>query len=166
MTAESSGVLEGLLRDNDLGWMIDTYNPRERAIPALVEKLASLSDIFRARFGDAPSFSPEDLRDEAARNPHKIVAFLQALRESSNLEMLVMVCRILQGLSIREVAMSYREVESFSLSVTLAPFGDVQSKSETYKTDNIFDAVLLRHFGITTVDERPLFDGFFPSRKR
>ena len=31
---------------------------------------------------------------------------------------------------------------------------------------DINDAALLRNFGITTVDGRPLFDGFFPRRKK
>ena len=31
MTPESPAILERLLRDNDLGWMIDMYAPRERA---------------------------------------------------------------------------------------------------------------------------------------
>jgi hypothetical protein len=77
-----------------------------------------------------------------------------------------MVWRILQGLSIREVAMNYRELEEFRLSVTLAPPGGKQDELETYCTDNIKDAALLRNFGITTVNSRPLFDGFFPRRAR
>ncbi len=73
-----------------------------------------------------------------------------------------MVWRILQGLSIREVAMSYREQEAFNLVVTLAlPEGNEQ---ETYRTDNIHDAALLRHFGIFTINGHPLFDGFIPMR--
>lgn len=34
---------------------------------------------------------------------------------------------------------------------------------EQYSSDSINDAILLRHFGITTLNGRPLFDGFFPS---
>ncbi len=62
--------------------------------------------------------------------------------------------------------MNYREQEEFNLSVTLARPGEDQVVSETYRTNDINDAALLRNFGITTVDGRPLFDGFFPSRKR
>ena len=80
--------------------------------------------------------------------------------------MLLMVWRILQGLSIREVAMNYREHKDFSLSVTLARKGEGQDELETYHTKDINDAALLRHFGITTMDGRPLFDGFFPLRKK
>jgi hypothetical protein len=166
MTPESPAVLERLLRDNDLGWMIDMYAPRDRAVPFLLEQLGRMTAEFRSRFRDEVSFAPETLRAEAERNPHKIRAFLQALGVSGNPDMLLMVWRILQGLSIREVVMNYRELEEFSLSVTLAPPGEEQDELETYRTTDINDAALLRNFGITTVNSRPLFDGFFPLRKK
>jgi hypothetical protein len=166
MTPESPAILERLLRDNDLGWMIDMYAPRERAVPFLLEQLARLTAEFRSRFGYEVSFAPETLRAEVERNPHKIRAFLQALGVSGNPDMLLMVWRILQGLSIREVTMNYREQKSFSFSATLARPGQEHDELETYHTDDINDAALLRHFGITTVDKQPLFDGFFPLRKK
>ncbi len=85
---------------------------------------------------------------------------------SGNPDMLVMVWRILQGLTIREVTMNYREQETFSLNVTLSRRGQEQDELETYRTKDINDAALLRHFGITMVNRQPLFDGFLPLRKR
>src|SRR5437879_2036271 len=161
MMPESPAILERLLRDNDLGWMIDMYAPRERAVPVLLEQLDNLTAEFQNRFHYEMSFAPEALNAEDERNPHKIRAFLQALGVSGNPDMLLMVWRILQGLGIREVTMTYREQEAFSLSVTLAHQGEEQGELETYRTNDINDAALLRHLGITTVDKRPLFDGFF-----
>ncbi len=165
MTLESSVILERLLRDYDLGWMIDMYSPRDRAVPDLLNKLERLTDGFRSRFGHDVSFSPETLRAEAERNPHKARAFLQALGTSGNQDMLLMVWRILQGMTIRDVKMDYREQESFSLIVTLARTSQEHDDLEEYHTNDIKDAALLRHFGIMKVDSRPLFDGFFPLRK-
>jgi len=163
---DSPTALEQLLRENELGWMIDMYWPPEHAIPFLLKQLDRLTVEFRARLGYDASFAPETLKAEAERNPHKIRAFLQALGVSGSPEMLLMVWRILQGLSIREVALNYRELQAFSLSVTLARPGDEQDELETYNSGDINDAALLRNFGITTLDGRPLFDGFFPSRKK
>jgi hypothetical protein len=166
MTPESPVILEHLLRGNDLGWMIDMYAPRERAVPLLLQQLDGLAVEFKNRFRYDVPFSPEALTAEAERNPHTVRAFLQALGVSRNPEMLLMVWRILQGLSIREVVMNYREQREFSLSVTLARPGEEKEQLEKYHTDDINDAALLRHFGITTVDGRPLFDGFLPMRKK
>lgn len=165
MTSESPAILERLLRENELGWMIDMCSPPAAAVPYLLEQLAGLAEEFENRFGYRVSFAPETLQAEADRNPHKVRAFLQAIGATSHRPMLVMVWRIIQGLSIREVAMTYREQDAFQLSVTLARPGEEQDELETYTTEDIHDAALLRHFGITTADGRPLFDGFYPLRK-
>jgi hypothetical protein len=163
MISKSPVVLEQLLRGNDLGWMIDMYSPRESAVPYLLEQLTRLTDEFRKKFGYDVSFDPEQLEAEAQRNPHKIRAFLQALAATGKIDMLIMVWRILQGLCIRRVVLDYTEQTSFQLVVFLARPGE-EGDLEEYSSDDINDAKLLRHFGITTIDKRPLFDGFFPLR--
>jgi hypothetical protein len=160
MTTESPAILERLLRANDLGWMIDMYTPRELAVPFLLEKLANVANAYRSRFHDEISFDPETLEAESRLNPHKILAFLQALGASRNPDMLVMVWRILQGLSIHEVTLDYREMENFSLRVTLSR-GE-GSEPEAYVSGDIRDARLLRYFGVASVSGQPLFDGFYP----
>jgi hypothetical protein len=164
MSPQAPAVLERLLRGNDLGWMIDMYAPPERPIPAFLEQLDQVATAYRTRIRVDVPFTPEALEAEAERNPHKVRAFLQALGTSRSPEMLVLVWRILQGLSIRKVVMNYREREAFSLTVTLARAGDGQELLEEYQSQDINDAALVRHFGIATIDGRPLFDGFYPLR--
>jgi hypothetical protein len=166
MTSESPAVLERLLRGNDLGWMIDMFAPRDRAIPHLLTQLDQVAKEYLKRFPAIESFTPEGLELEAQKNSHKVRAFLQAMGITRSADMLVMVWRILQGLSIREVVMNYREQEAFRLVVILARPGEEGDELEEYRSTDINDAALVRHFGITTVDGRPLFDGFFPMRER
>ena len=78
--------------------------------------------------------------------------------------MLVMVCGTITGLSIREVTMTYRERQSFDLRVVLARQEDDPNQLESYHSDDINDAALLRHLGIAAIGGKPLFDGFFPLR--
>ena len=166
MSQQSSAVLERLLRTNGLGWLIDTDPPPTQAtqvIPRVLQQLEKVDAEYRTRIGIPGPFSPEALEAESAQNPHKVRAFLQALRDSRSPQMLVMVWRILQGLSIRQVAMNYREQKEFSLTVILAPPGNAL-EAERYESKDIFDARLVRHFGIGTVCDQPLFDGFFPLR--
>ncbi len=59
MTPQSPAVLERLLRDNDLGWMIDMYAPRDRAVPVLLEQLIRLTAEFQSRFNCEVSFAPK-----------------------------------------------------------------------------------------------------------
>ncbi len=167
MSPEAPAVLERLLRSNGLGWLIDEQtNPGQakQLVPKILNQLEQVETKYGERVGVAVPFSPEALETEAAQNPHKVRAFLQAMRASTSPEMLVMVWRILQGLSIREVVMNYREREAFSLTVTLARPGQGQEASEEYCSQDIFDAALVRHFGIAAISGRPLFDGFYPLR--
>jgi hypothetical protein len=76
-----------------------------------------------------------------------------------------MVWRILQGLSIHRVELEYTEQKSFRLVVLLARPDDTGGQPEEYSSSDINDAKLLRHFGITTTNSSPLFDGFFPARQ-
>ncbi len=165
MSQSSAEVLETLFRRNGLGWMIDMYAPKDQAIPAFFELLDRVAREYRERCGEAVSFSPQTLQAEAEKNPHKVQAFLQLLRPNRSAAMLVMVWRVLQGFSIREVTLNYRELETFQLSFTLARPGDSgQDQLETYESTDIGDAALLRHLGVTKVGGRPLFDGFYALR--
>ena len=162
MNTESASTLERLIRQNDLGWMIDMVAPPEQAIPYFLKQFELIAAEHRERFQDEVRLTPESLNSESQRNPHRVRAFLQALGISRNAVMLLMVVRILNGWTIREVTMEYREQESFHLCVTLARQDAGPDEREEYHTDDISDAALLRHFGITHADGRPVFNGFFP----
>ena len=165
MSQSSAEILETLFRKNGLGWMIDMYAPPDQAIPAYVALLDRVAAEYRSRCGVAVSFAPEALQAEAERNPHKVQAFLQLLRPDRSPAMLVMVWRVLQGLSISEVVMNYRERDSFRLGFTLArPAESGQDQLETYESTDISDAALVRHLGMAKVGGKPLFDGFYALR--
>src|SRR5207244_2855224 len=106
-----SPALERLLRSNGLGWLIDEQtNPGQanQVVPEILRQLERVETEYRKRIGVTAPFSPQALETEAAQNPHKVRAFLQAMRASQSPKMLVMVWRILQGLSIRSVDLKYR----------------------------------------------------------
>ncbi|HQU44157.1 MAG TPA: hypothetical protein PK867_15160 [Pirellulales bacterium] len=163
MKEQPAAILENLLRANGLAWMMDAYHPADKVLRGLLELLERVAAEYQRRLGLKVSFSPPQLEAEAKRNPHKVKAFLQALGFSNSPEMLVMVWRILQGLSVREVKVNYREHEGFALDVCLVLPGDGEDLERYHSTD-INDATLLRHFGVATINGEPLFEGFYPLR--
>jgi mannose-6-phosphate isomerase-like protein (cupin superfamily) len=165
MSQQPGAVLDRLLRGHDLGWMVDTYAPKDRAIPFLLDQLDAVRAEYLRRVQVDGPFAPEALTAEAERNPHKVRAFLQALAACRSPEMLVMVWRVLQGLRVRQLDMSYREQEEFSLTVVLARPGEDGDALETYRSRDIWDAALVRHLGISTMGGQPFFDGFYALRK-
>jgi hypothetical protein len=161
MSQQSGEVLRRLLLANNLGWVLEIFGPSDRFLPIWIDQLNQAAAEYRTRFGVSVSFAPETLEAEAAKNPHKIRAFLQAFCVASSPAMLVMVWRILQGLKIQEIKMAYHERKSFELIVVLAPPWTNQEQLEEYKSQDIRDANLLRHFGTGSIDGRPLIHGFY-----
>ncbi|HEY7329945.1 MAG TPA: hypothetical protein VH592_20080 [Gemmataceae bacterium] len=166
MNQQSAAILEQLLRDNGLGWMIDRPESKDLALSSLLQQLDKVGAEHSRRIQTNVSFTPQALATVAERNPHKIQAFLQALAITRSPEMLVMVWRILQGLSIRKVEMNYQELDIFRLTIVLAPPRLGQAEEESYHSQDINDAALVRHFAITTINGKPLFEGFFPLWKK
>jgi hypothetical protein len=161
MSQQPAAIIDDLLRQNDLGWMIDVDHPADVVIRGLLELLERVTAEYQRRCGTKFSFSPESLAAEADRNPHKIKAFLQVLGSSNSPEMLVMAWRILQGSRIRQVSMNYTERKHFELVVNLA---HSEGAEDVYRSTDINDAALLRHFGIVIISGAPLFAGFYPLR--
>lgn len=163
MSYQAPSPLERMLRECELGWMIDWYEPPDQSLPHLRQSLADATQEATGRFGAGVlSLTEDDLATEYQANPHKVRAFLQALGTTRSPVMLVMAWRILQGIDVALVDLQYEMRARFNLRVTLRNSYD--GRDEMYESNNINDAAMLRHFGITTIDNAPLFDGFFPLR--
>jgi len=154
--------LEAVIRAAGEAWLIDWYTPPNQAIPHLRLMLEQADERLLNRFGpDAPRLTGESLLREHQANPHKVRALLQVLGSVASPDILVMVWRILQGMNIASIQMEYDQERVFRLRVTLSSSYD-QAIAEHYESTDIDDAVVLRHFGIMKMDDKPCFDGFYP----
>jgi len=152
--------LEDVIRRAGEGWMIDWYAPKHDALPRLREILRRANEWGRARFGgNAPQLTPEAIVNDYAGNPRKVRAFLQVLASAGTPQALVMVWRILQGMDIAAIHMEYDQGQPFRLHVRLISPDGV---SEEYESDNIDDAVILRHLSTMKMGDQGSFDGFYP----
>jgi hypothetical protein len=158
MNRPSPENLEQLIRASGQDWMIDFPGPKDDAIRRLRMAMeAATTEAQRRRL--AVSLTEESLIGMYESHPYQVNAFLQAMGATRNPNMLIMVWRIMQGMTVAKVEMSYLAKERFRLRVVLSsPYGEPE---EAYESQNINDASLLRHFGIMTMDDKPLFDGFY-----
>lgn len=154
-TAEKK--LEQLLRVHELGWMIDLYSPSDEAAPKYLRQLDEFAAAYQRRFGERALIEPDQLEAWANKDPFKVTAFLQALAVTEEPEMLQLVWCMLCGAEVLEVNLQHRQSESFNLKVILSMNG----RTETFQSGDIKSAAILSHFGITTMNGRPLFQGFF-----
>jgi hypothetical protein len=161
MTDESADQLERLLRDNDLGWVIDVCAPPETAATCLSGFLNRADQLSQQRFGaHAPRISAESLMDQ--EDGLRVKAFLQALASRFSPEMLVAAWRIIfDGLTIQSCNLEYERLNRFAFQLVLAtPDGS----QEVYASDDIRDALFLRHLPSVMFGGKPLFQGFFALR--
>ena len=152
--------LEQLIHESGQDWLIRSYVPQEDAIPHLVGLLDEVDIRAKQRWGENAPRMLEWLPREARRNPHKIKAFFQALGATDSPDMLLMVWRVLEGRTVAGIELAYKLQQRFKLKVILSAEGP--AAQECYESTSIDDAALLRHFGIMTMDDKPIFDGFYP----
>jgi hypothetical protein len=162
MSDIASDPFEKLIRDAGQGWLIDWHAPKEQALPNLRKILAVADDRGKERLGgNAPKLTPETLIAEYQRNPHKVKGFLQIIGSVHTPDFLVMVWRILQGMNIGGLMVAYQSEKSFRMEVRLkSPYE--AAEDEVYHSEDIDDAVVLRHLGMMKMDNQPIFDGFYP----
>jgi hypothetical protein len=162
MSSVATDPLEQLIRQSGEGWLIDWFAPPEQALPHLRRLLERADQRAIQRFGPhGPRLTVEALVHEHDRNPHKVRALLQIMSSVASPDMLVMAWRIMQGMNIDAMQMEYEQGNSFRLRVRLVSMYDTNQREE-YQTTDIDDAVVLRHFGVMKMNDRPIFDGFYP----
>lgn len=165
MSTSTPSTFEETIRDAGEGWLIDSSAPPEAAMIQIQQTLAAVHQEAQRRLGDnAPNISEAMLLNEYPRNPQRVKAFLQSLRGTRSPDMLLMVWRILEGMSVKSIQMNYRQKQTFELEVVLSSPGG--EGDESYTTTNIRDFALLRHVGILEFDGKPIFDGFYLFRFR
>ena len=160
MSTSSVSTLEEAIRDAGEGWLIDRFSPPEGAIPYLRQVIATVHEQARQRFGEnSPKLSEDALIENYRQHRTKVKGFLQVLSGTRTPDMLLMAWRIIQGMEIKEVTVSYHRKQDFRLRVVLElPYG---GSDEIYESTKIQDFALFRHIGIMEIDGKPVFDGFY-----
>lgn len=164
MSTAAPSTLEDVIRQSGEGWLIDWYAPREKAMSHIRKTLDAVSQVARQRLGgNAPDLSEAALVQEFNRRPNQVRAFFQAMGGTRNPEMLLMAWRIIQGMEVQEITISYTRDQSFEMRVILnSPYDD--GHDQPYQSHNIHDFALFRHVGFLEVSGRPVFSGFYALR--
>src|SRR5437773_1690850 len=113
MSTEHPSNLEEAIRQSGEGWLIDWFAPPTEAMNELRRKLDEVDRRAQDRLGgDAPDLSESSLLSEYIRNPQRVRGFFQALGGTRSPDMLLMAWRIIQGMEIKEIRLSYHRQQS------------------------------------------------------
>ena len=166
MSTTHSDRLEQLIRCAGEDWLIDWFAPPSDALPFLRNRLQAANERLQCLLPGAEfALDESTLEAEYQQSPHKARAFLQALGETQSADMLVMAWRLLHGAEIADVTMNYQMQMQQPFHLTIHLHSPDGGPDEPYASDDIRDARVLRHFGITEVDGVRIFDGFYPLQR-
>ncbi len=160
MTRPSTQTLEEAIRHAGEGWLIDFFAPPAEAMNHLRRLLAEVHRRGQERLGaNAPRLTEASLVAEYNRSPLKVKGFFQILGGVRTPDMLLMAWRIIQGMEIKDIQLSYSLRDNFRVRVLLeSPFGETDAP---YESQAVQDFTIFRHFGIMEISGRPVFDGFY-----
>ncbi len=147
MSTAQVSALEEAIRQSGEGWLIDWFEPKDQALSHLRATLGRVRQraLEHPLGGDAPDLSEDAVVAECRRNPQKVRGFFQALGGTRTPDMLLMVWRIIQGMEIKEIQLSYQRQQAFEVRVVLqSPYG---GEDAPYVSSNIHDFALLRRSG-------------------
>ena len=153
---EQKQLVVDTLCDFDMKWWIKAAGGEDAIFAHVLDLMTRFSSAYSKRYKiKAEPFSIFTLRKKRV---YQVKAFVQALAETSNIEMLVMVWRIIMGTGIKKIETSYIKETSYTMSIVLeSPYGEL----DNFNSNSIDDAKLLRHLGILKSDGKPVFHGFF-----
>ncbi|HEX4000668.1 MAG TPA: hypothetical protein VHX65_19120 [Pirellulales bacterium] len=163
MNAPTALTLEDAIRRSGEGWIIDSFAPKGSGYNYVLGTLQRVSELATSRLGtSAPDLSPQAVVDEFERNPSRVRGFFQILGGSRTPKMLLMVWRVMQGMEIDEVELNYRRQKQFHVRIVLvSPHGE---EDVPYESSDINDFAIFWHIGTLQINNRPVFDGFYPLR--
>lgn len=158
-------TLEDAIRQSGEGWLIDSFAPSNEAMQQILQTLESINRLADDRLGhNKLNVSAETLLHEYYSNSLRVRGFFQALGVTRTPDMLLMVWRIIQGMEVRDVKMSYSLKESFEVIVILqSPYGE---EDAPYVSRNVNDFALFRHIGAFEIGGTPVLDGFYALKIR
>jgi hypothetical protein len=140
-----------------IGWVFEE-DAAERAQQSLRE-MDEVDRLFDDTFGRPidPRLAEAICQDVARFKP-----LVQTFASSMTTPIRTMVYCILDGAQVKAIRFEYRLKACAHLEV------DVEYDSgerATFKSDNLWDAEALRHFGLMKMGDKPVIDGYYAFRK-
>jgi hypothetical protein len=143
---------------SDVGWMFD--QDAATRVQQVVSEMADLDTFFEATFHRPlkPTVAQAIFSDVTRFKP-----LVQTFAAPMTTPMRTMVFCVLDGAQIKGIRFEYRFKAKAVLDV------EVQfdsGEAATFSSDDLWDAEVLRHFGLMKLSGKPVVDGYFAFRKQ
>ncbi len=153
MTDSRQRDLCELLERGGLAWLVRDAD----SAPHQMERVMEAEKEYEARFGGRV-----DLLAACKAIPDKMRAWPQALAAGVCPGLLAMVARVLlHDAWVVHVRFEFESRKSVRLEIAIE---DREAGVQRFESTEIWDAEVLRHFGLMKVGEKPIIDGYYAFR--
>lgn len=121
-----------------------------------LDELARIEAEYGNRFGHPPCPS---LAEQIDADEQRFRVLFQALASPMTTAIRTMVFCLLDGASLGPVRFEYVPHQRSHLEASVEY---TDGRSSMFASDDLFDAEVLRHFGMFKLDKRPVLDGYYP----
>jgi hypothetical protein len=158
-TATIRGRLKEAIEKAGSAWIFRYWgNDVDKNLDRVAADLERFTREYHRRYRERPD--PLELLEV---NPLKGAAFFQIDTLMVSIEMKIMIWRILLGCEIAKVEFRYEAGKLPFFSVSLRPpYGDDE---ERFRGEKASDFRVLRHFGITGVEDQLFLQGYYAGRE-
>ena len=151
--------IEEAFKRSGCEWILKyPQDDRERQIffTAVAKEIGEFQGEYRRRFGKSPD--PFGLLNE---NQEKATAFFEIFSGPPlSVDVLVLIWRLIEGAEIRDLVIQYQRKKAFSGRFVV---GERGGADEVYETTTPWDFTVVRHFGMLTVNNNLILDGYYAS---
>jgi hypothetical protein len=152
-------TLETILRRSDVGWLLEMTSDAKTLLQEIGKEIDDASCAIASKLG-RPEF---DLFRELQLqlDTGSLKPLVQLFTSPSTKEMRAMVyCVLREDMEIKTINFSYELQRSISLEIVLT--ARATGKELSFQSPTVWDAVIFRHLGIVTINDKPILQGFFP----
>ncbi len=154
-TLASPAQVEAAFGTTGCDWIL-AQTDRDKILVGVAKEIAELQSEYQRRFGE--SIDPFSLLTE---NRTKGSAFFQVFSGPPlSIDFRILVWRLLAGLEIRAVDMSYKSRDLFIRIV----IGQRDGDDEVYESQHPWDFAVLQHLGMLLVSGKLVLEGYYALR--
>lgn len=159
-------LLTTIIREAGMGWMIDSFSPPGQALSYLASRMTESETVLAGTCTPAhPQMTVATIARMRDDDVYKLDAFLQSLASIHSPSVLACAWLLIWGGEVTRLAVSYEEQRRFHMSITVRS-PHLAAHEDEFISDDIDDAVFLRHLGIMKIDDQPAFDGYHALRMK
>lgn len=152
MVSERKSTLELVLHAAGVGWVLQ--EDKDARLTQFLKEIDELSTDLRQRLSPLPI----DVLPEMASEPNELRPLVQLFASPTSTTIRAMAYCVLRGADIKSVRFEYEMRRTAKLRIVLT---DNVHEELIFETDEIWDAEVLRHFGIMKSSGLPVLHGYY-----